>query len=66
MAVAFALHSTYHSHYFKSNAWPAFFGRDMILNVQHLTNWTAIKKHKQQLILKNNQLENSKRIPYQY
>jgi hypothetical protein len=42
------------------------FGRDMVLNVQHLTDWTVIKKHKQQLIHKNNQLENSKQIPYQY
>jgi hypothetical protein len=31
----------------------------MILNVQHLADWTAIKKHKQQLIHKNNQIENS-------
>jgi hypothetical protein len=30
------------------------FGSDMVLNVQHLTDWTAIKTRKQQIIRKNN------------
>ena len=42
------------------------FGRDMILNMQYLADWTVIKAHKQQLIHKNNIIENSKRIPHQY
>jgi hypothetical protein len=65
MAVAFALCSIYHT---SLRAMPSHlvFGRDMILNVQHLTDCTAIKKHKQQLVHKNNQIENSKWIPYQY
>ena len=42
------------------------FGRDMILNMQYLADWTAIKAHKQQLIHKNNIIENSKSIPHQY
>jgi hypothetical protein len=65
VAVVFALCSTYHT---TLRAMPGqlVFGRDMILNVQHLTDWRVIKKHKQQLIHKNNQLENSKQIPYQY
>ena len=42
------------------------FGRDMILNMQYLADWTAIKACKQQLIHKNNIIKNSKRIPYQY
>ena len=42
------------------------FGRDMILNIQYLADWTAIKAHKQQLICKNNIIENSKHIPHQY
>jgi hypothetical protein len=65
MAVAFNLHSTYHT---TLRAMPGqlVFSRDMILNVQHLTDWTAIKKCKQQLIRKNNQIENSKQSPYQY
>jgi hypothetical protein len=42
------------------------FGRDMILNVQHLTDWTGIKACKQQIICKNNRIENSKQIPHHY
>ena len=38
----------------------------MILNMQYLDDWTAIKACKQQLIRKNNIIENSKRIPNQY
>jgi hypothetical protein len=36
------------------------FGRDKVLNVQHLTDWTAIEAHKQQIIRKNNRIKNSK------
>jgi hypothetical protein len=42
------------------------FGRDMVLNAQHLTDWTAIKACKQQIIHKNNRIENSKQIPHHY
>jgi hypothetical protein len=42
------------------------FGRDMVLNVQHLTDWTVIKACKQQIICKNNQNENLKQIPHHY
>ena len=42
------------------------FERDMILNMQYLAGWTVIKAQKQQLIHKNNIIENSKRIPHQY
>ena len=38
----------------------------MILNTQYLADWTAIKACKQQLIHKNNIIENVKRIPHQY
>jgi hypothetical protein len=42
VAVAFALRSTYHT---TLQAMPGqlVFGRDMVLNVQHLTDWTVIK-----------------------
>ena len=64
-AALFAMCSTYHTTLW---AMPGqlIFGRDMILNMQHLDDWTAIKAHKQQLICKNIIIENSKRIPYQY
>ena len=37
----------------------------MTLNMQYLADWTVIKAHKQQLICKNNIIENSKCIPHQ-
>jgi hypothetical protein len=64
-AIAFALRSMYHM---TLQAMPGqlIFCRDMVLNVQHLTDWTAIKAHKQQIICKNNQIENLKQIPHHY
>ena len=51
VAALFAMHSTYHT---TLCAMPGqlIFGRDMILNMQYLADWTAIKAHKQQLISK--------------
>jgi hypothetical protein len=48
MAIAFDLRSMYHM---TLQAMPGqlIFGRDMVLNVQHLTDWTAIKARKQQI-----------------
>ena len=64
-AAAFAMHSMYHT---TLCAMPGqlIFGRDMILNMQHLAESTVIKARKQQLIHKNNIIENSKHIPHQY
>jgi hypothetical protein len=58
-AIAFALRSMYHMT-LQATPGQLVFGRDMVLNVQHLTDWTAIKAHKQQIIHKNNQIKNSK------
>ena len=41
------------------------FGRDAILNTTFQANWKYIKDRKQKLIHKNNQRENSKRIPHE-
>ena len=64
-AASFAMCSTYHA---TLRAMPGqlIFGRDVILNMQYLADWTAIKACKQQLICKNNIIENSKHIPHQY
>jgi RNase H-like domain found in reverse transcriptase/Integrase zinc binding domain len=64
-AVAFAIRATYHT---TLQATPAqlVFGRDAILNVKHEANWHYIKQRKQDLINKNNLLENAKRKPYCY
>lgn len=40
------------------------FGRDSILNVQHLADWKYIQSRKQKLIIKNNKRENAKRTEY--
>ena len=64
-AAAFAMCSTYHTTLCTMPG-QLIFGRDMILNMQYLADWTAIKAHKQQLIRKNNIIENAKRIPHQY
>jgi hypothetical protein len=65
MAVAFVLRSTYHTT-LQATPGQLVFGRDMVLNVQHLTDWTAIKAHKQQIIHKNSQIESLKCIPHHY
>jgi hypothetical protein len=65
MAVAFALRSTYHTT-LQATPGQLIFGRNMVLNVQHLTDWTAIKARKQQIIHNNNQIENLKQIPHHY
>jgi hypothetical protein len=51
--IAFALRSMYHMT-LQVTPGQLIFGRDMVLNVQHLTDWTAIKVCKQQIICKNN------------
>ena len=60
-----ALRSTYHTT-LRATPGQLVFGRDMVLNVQHQADWTAIKSRKQELIRKNNLIENAKRIPYTY
>jgi hypothetical protein len=53
MAVAFAVRSTYHMT-LQATPGQLLFGKDMVLNIQHLTDWTAIKVRKQQINCKNN------------
>jgi hypothetical protein len=38
----------------------------MIFDIKHEANWEFIRKRKQKLIEKNNEAENSKRIPHTY
>jgi hypothetical protein len=64
-AAAFAIRSTYHTT-LKASPGQLVFGRDMIFNIKHIANWHLIQQYKQKLIDKNNQLENSKRLHYNY
>ena len=38
----------------------------MIFNIEHQANWEFIKNRKQELIKKNNRIENAKRIAHSY
>ena len=58
-ATAFAVRSTYHTT-LRATPGQLVFGRDMILNIQHIANWKAIQDHKQMIINKNNEHENAK------
>ena len=64
-ATAFAIRSTYHTT-LQATPGQLVFGRDLILNCEHIADWEAIKQRKQKLINKNNENENKKRIPHKY
>ena len=64
-AAAFAIRATVSTTTEKSPM-QLVYGRDAILNIQHTTDWTRIKKRKQKLIKQNNIRENSKRIKHTY
>ena len=61
-ATDFAVRATVHTTLQKTPA-QSVFGRDMILNVNHVANWEHIRQRKQTLIDKNNDRENKSRIP---
>ena len=64
-AVMFATRATYHTT-LKATPMQLVFGRDAFLNTKFEADWNVIKNNKQQMIHKNNQRENSKRIKYDY
>ena len=64
-ATAFAVRSTFHTT-LQATPGQLVFGRDLILNCEHIADWQAIKKRKQQLIKYNNKKENSTRTQYKY
>ena len=64
-ATAFAIRATIHTTLKKTPA-QLIFGRDMLINMQHIANWEYIKKRKQDLINKNNKRENLTRREHHY
>ena len=64
-AVGFAIRSTYHTT-LRSTPGQLVFGRDMIFPIEHIADWQLIKHRKQQMINKNNERENAKRLAYDY
>jgi hypothetical protein len=65
-ATAFAVQSTFHTTLRSIPGQLVFGTRDMIFNTKHEASWEFIRKRKQQLIEKNNEAENAKRIPHTY
>ena len=64
-AISFGIRSTIHTT-MRATPMQLVFGRDSILNVQHLADWKYIQSRKQKMIIKNNIRENAKRTEYVY
>ena len=64
-ATALVVRSTFHTT-LRNTPGQLVFGRDMIFNIKHEANWEFIRERKQQIINKNNEAENAKRIPHTY
>ena len=64
-AAAFAIRSTFHT---TLEATPAqlVFGRDMFLPIKFNTDWAELRLRRQKQINKDNERENSKRVPHVY
>jgi transposase InsO family protein len=64
-ATMFAVRATVHTT-LQASPMQLVFGRDAILNIQHITNWEHIRQRKQNRIDENNRRENAKRREHQY
>jgi len=64
-AISFAIRSTW-STTMRATPGQLIFGRDMLLNVQHLVNWHYMQTRRQRIAVENNARENSRRIPHEY
>jgi hypothetical protein len=64
-AAAYAIRSTHHTTLQASPA-QLVFGRDMLLPVKFVADWTRIHLRKQQIINKSNERENNSRIDHKY
>ena len=62
---AWAIRSTYHT-VLQASPGAAVFGRDMLFDIPHLTDWTAIGKRRQELEDRNNNRENNSRVDFDY
>ena len=64
-ATMFAIRSTYNTTT-QATAMQLVFGRNGIFNIPFKASWDVIRQRKQEIINKNNERENSKRIRYTY
>ncbi|DBA01734.1 TPA: LOW QUALITY PROTEIN: hypothetical protein N0F65_010144 [Lagenidium giganteum] len=63
--VTFALRASHHSMLGRSPAQAAF-GRDMMVDIEHVTDWAERHACKVKQIQQNNHRENAKRVPWDY
>ena len=64
-ATMFAVRATYHTT-LQASPMQLVFGRDAILNINHVANWEHIRQRKQLRINHNNKRENMRRNNHQY
>jgi hypothetical protein len=65
LTVSFAVQSMYHTT-LQSTPGQLVFGRDLIVQTNHIAHWQIIKNRKQKSIDRNNERENVKRVDYDY
>jgi hypothetical protein len=64
-ATMFAVRATFHTT-LQASPMQLVFGRDAILNINHVTDWAHINQRKQNRINENNKRENFNRRDHQY
>ena len=64
-AICFAVRSTYHTT-LAATPGQTVFGRDMLLNIRHVTDWQLIHERKRKRIETNNSNENKRRRTHDY
>jgi len=62
---AWAIRSTHHT-VLRSTPGAAVFGRDMLFDIPYLADWTEIGRRRQQLVDRDTERSNKKRIDYDY
>ncbi len=62
---AWAIRSTYHT-VLKASQGAAIFGRDMLLNIPFVADWTQIGDYRQNQTDRSNKRDNDKRVDYDY
>ena len=62
---AWAIRSTHHT-MLQSSPGAALFGRDMLFDIPYLADWTEIGRRRQELVDRDNERENSRRIEHDY
>jgi hypothetical protein len=62
---AWAIRSTHHT-VLGATPGAAIFGRDMLFDIPYLADWNSIGQRRQQLVDRQNAIENSRRIDFDY